>query len=124
MTGALASLDRSGSASWPVHPSTGYRGFQCRGWLTHGDLVLEAQVDFLAVVEHRLIPARVRSEWTRLGRKGLATDTSHVGNADVGVITIRGTPVVCLRLPLLSSSVFLTLVVLSGACFLSVVEGL
>ena len=29
--------------------------------MTHGDLALEAQVDFLAVVEHRLIPARVRS---------------------------------------------------------------
>ena len=31
-----------------------------------GDLALEARVDFLAVVEHRLIPARVRSEWARL----------------------------------------------------------
>ena len=30
-------------------------------WLTHGDLALEAKIDFLAVVEHRLIPARVRS---------------------------------------------------------------
>ena len=27
-------------------------------WLTHGDLALEAQVDFIAVVEHRLILAR------------------------------------------------------------------
>ena len=27
------------------------------GWVTHGDLALKAQV----VVEHRLIPARVRS---------------------------------------------------------------
>ena len=41
------------------------------GWLTHGDLALETRVDFLVVVEHRLIPARVRSEWTRLKRKGL-----------------------------------------------------
>ena len=32
---------------------------------THGDLALEARVDFLAVVEHRLIPARVKSEWTQ-----------------------------------------------------------
>ena len=31
------------------------------GWLTHGDLVLDTEVDFLAVVEHRLILARVRS---------------------------------------------------------------
>ena len=35
-------------------------------WLTHGDFALDAEVDFLAVVEHRLIPARVRSEWARL----------------------------------------------------------
>ena len=37
--------------------------FNVGGWLTHGDLVLEAQVDFLAVVEHRFIPASVRGEW-------------------------------------------------------------
>ena len=37
------------------------------GWLTHGDLALGAGVDFLAVAEHRLIPARVRGEWSRLG---------------------------------------------------------
>ena len=35
------------------------------GWLTHGDLALDTGVDFLAVAEHRLIPARVRSEWSR-----------------------------------------------------------
>ena len=44
----------------------------------------------MAVVEHRLIPARVRGEWAGLRRKGLATvwapasqDTSHVGHAGV-----------------------------------------
>ena len=35
-------------------------------WPTHGDLAMEAHVDFLAVVEHRLISARVRGDWTRL----------------------------------------------------------
>ena len=30
------------------------------GWLIHGDLALEVDVDFLAVVGHRLIPVRVR----------------------------------------------------------------
>ena len=34
--------------------------FNVGGWLTHGDMVLETNVDFLAVVEHRLVPARVR----------------------------------------------------------------
>ena len=42
--------------------------FNVGGWLTLGDFALEAGADFLAVVEHRLIPARVRGEWSRLRR--------------------------------------------------------
>ena len=60
---------------------------------------MEAGVDFLAVVEHWLIPARVRSEWARLKRKVLVSvwalacqDSSHVGNAGVGVVSMRGAP--------------------------------
>ena len=71
--------------------------FNVGGWLTHGDLVLDTEVDFLAVVEHLLIPAGVRGEWTRLLRKGLATvwapasqDTCHVGHAGVRVVSLRG----------------------------------
>ena len=78
--------------------------------MTHGDLALEAGVDFLAVVEHRLVPARVRSEWDRLGRKGLASlwapacqDSSQVGNAGVGVISMRGAP---LALPTFATAQF------------------
>ena len=59
-----------------------------------------SRVEFLAVVEHRLIPARVRSEWARLRKRELASlwasafqGSSHVGNAGVGVISIRGAPV-------------------------------
>ena len=55
-------------------------------WLTHGDFALDVEVDFLAVVEHRLILARVRSERARLRCKRLASiwalasqDASHVG---------------------------------------------
>ena len=69
------------------------------GWLTHGDLALAAGVDFLAVAEHRLIPARVRCEWSRLKAKGLPSiwapasqASSHVGNAGVGVVSLRGAP--------------------------------
>ena len=54
------------------------------------------KVDFVAVVEHRLTPARVRGEWTRLRGKGLTTiwapasqESSHAGNAGVGVISMR-----------------------------------
>ena len=78
----------------------GLEVFNVGWWLTHGDLALEAQVDFLAVVEHRLIPARVRSEWDRLRRRGLASvwapacqDSSHVGNAGFGVVSMKGAPV-------------------------------
>ena len=72
--------------------------FNVGGWLTHGDLALDAGVDFLAVTEHRLIPARVRSEWARLKARGVASvwapasqDASHV-NAGVGVVSLRGAP--------------------------------
>ena len=53
----------------------------------------------MAVVERRLIPARVRTEWARLRRQGLAAvwapasqDTPHVGNTGVGVVSLRGAP--------------------------------
>ena len=59
------------STSLPHH--IGIEVLNVGGWLTHGDLALEVGVDFLAVVEHRLIPARVRSEWARLREKGLAS---------------------------------------------------
>ena len=45
--------------------------FNVGAWFAHGDLALEARAEFLAVVEHRLISARVRSEWARLKSKGL-----------------------------------------------------
>ena len=64
------------------------------------DMVTRLRVDFLAVVELRLIPARVRSEWARLRSKGVASiwapasqDSSHAGNAGVGVVSLRGAPV-------------------------------
>ena len=80
----LAFVDWEGQAPWAK---------------SHGDLALEVGVDFLAVVEHRLIPAGVRNEWARLRRKGLASiwapacqDSSHVGDAGVGVISMKGAP--------------------------------
>ena len=80
----------------------GLVGLNTLGWpprsirlrLTRGDLALEAGVDCLAVVEHRLIPARVRSVWARLKGKGLAStwapscqDSSHDGHAVVGTVS-------------------------------------
>ena len=80
------------------------------GWLTHGNLALAAGVDFLAVSEHRLIPARVRSESSRLKVNGLPSiwapasqASSQVGNAGVGVVSLRGAP---LALPTFVTSQF------------------
>ena len=79
-------------------------------WLTHGDLALDTSVDFVAVVEHRLIPARVRSEWSRLKKKDLASIwspasqvSSHVGSAGVGVVSLRGA---LLSLPTFATALF------------------
>ena len=81
-------------------PHVGLEVFNVGRCLTHCDSALEARVDFLAVVEHRLVPARVRSEWARLQGKALASiwapacqDSSHVGNAGVGVVSMRGAPI-------------------------------
>ena len=52
---------------------------------------------FLLVTEHKLIPAMVRSEWKRLRDKGISSvwapasqEFSHVGNAGVGVVSLKG----------------------------------
>ena len=86
-----------GPPSQPQHVSIEFHNVG--GWLTHGDLALDAGVDFLAVAEHRLIPARVRSEWSRLKGKGLSSIwapasqvSSHVGHAGIGVVSLRGAP--------------------------------
>ena len=93
-----------------LHRYVGVEFLNVGGWLTYGDLALEVGVDFLAVAEHRLIPARIRSEWSRLKGKGLASiwapacqESSHVGNAGVGVISLRGAP---LALPTFATAQF------------------
>ena len=67
-------------------------------------------VDFLGVTEHRLVPARARNEWKRFRDKGIpsvwspATHMfSPVGNAGVGVISLRGAR---LALPTFATSGF------------------
>ena len=118
-----------GPPSQPRHVSLEFHNVG--GWLTHGDLALDAGVDFLAVAEHRLIPARVRSEWSRLRGKGLSSiwapasqDSSHVGNAGVGVVSLRGAP---LALPTFATAQFKSFFDcgrLCGVCFLLRLVGL
>ena len=124
-----------GRAKHPGPPSlsssVGIEFLNVGGWLTHGDLALEVGVDFLAFAEHRLIPARFRGEWSRLRKEGLASiwapasqDSSHVGNAGVGVISMRGAP---LSLPTSATAQFRRFFDCGrgvGACFLLVLEGL
>ena len=47
--------------------------FNIGGFLTHGDYALDTDASFLALVEHRLVPAGARSEGARLRRAGLAS---------------------------------------------------
>ena len=80
------------------------------GWLTHGDTALDTSADFLAVSEHRLVPARVRSEWADFRRKGIysvwapaSQESSHVGDAGVGVVSLKGLPI---SMPSFATSAF------------------
>ena len=73
--------------------------FNVGGFLTHGDYVLDTDADFVAVVEHRLVPARARSEGKRLLHAGVRSiwapaslEEGHVGHAGVGVVRLRGAP--------------------------------
>ena len=112
-----------GPPSQPQHVSLEFHNVG--GWLTHGDLALSAGVDFLAVAEHRLIPARVRSEWSRLKGKGISSVwapasqvSSHVGNAGLVSLVCVVLPLLCPRLLLLSLSLSLIVDVLCGVCSL------
>ena len=96
----------------PGDGTIGVEVFNVGGWLTHGDIALETGVDFMAVVEHRLVPARVRSEWSRLRMKGIGSvwapasqESSHVGHAGVGVVSLKGA---LLSLPTVSTAAFRT----------------
>ena len=71
---------------WPGSAPFLLRFLMLGRWLTHGDFALDAEVDFVAVVEHRLIPARVRSEWSRLRCKRLA---SILGACFAGCVACR-----------------------------------
>ena len=94
----------------PFSGSMSVEVFNVGGWLAHGDLALETDVDFLAVVEHRPVPARVRSEWARLRARGASSvwspasqESSHVGHGGVGVVSLKGAP---LSLPASATSQF------------------
>ena len=57
--------------------------FNVGGWLAHGDFALESSADFLS----RLRRSGVSSIWAPA-----CQETSHVGNAGVGVVSLKGAP--------------------------------
>ena len=68
--------------------------FNIGEWFTHGDYACDVNVDIIGVVEHRLIPAKVRHEWSRLHMDGIHSVWSpasqkhcQVGQAGVGVVS-------------------------------------
>ena len=83
------------------HPN-GSMSIECTnvgGWLSNGDLALECEETFSAVIEHRLIPARVRTVTAALKASGRASvwapacqDNISGGHAVVGVVSLRGAP--------------------------------
>ena len=61
---------------------------------------LNTNVDFIAVVEHRVVPARAGSEGKRLLQAGTRSvwapaslEGRRVGHAGVGVVSLRGAPI-------------------------------
>ena len=91
------------------HPGPGKRSFipgqlsiefaNIGGWLTYGDLAMDSCAQFLAVAEHRLIPARARSVGHQLSRAGFHSvwapacqDSIPGGHAGVGVVSLSGAP--------------------------------
>ena len=94
----------------PGSASVGTEVFNVSGWLRTRDFAVEAGVDFLCVTEHRLVPARAKSEWKRLLGKDISSvwspasqEFSVVGNAGVGVVSLRSAP---LALPTFATSGF------------------
>ena len=94
----MAPLDWHDPASRAGFGKIAVEVFTVGGWLTYGDFALEADVDSLDIVEHRLILSQVRGEWAMQKAKGLASvwepasqESSHVvGDAGVGVVSMKG----------------------------------
>ena len=88
----------------------GIEVFNVGGWLTHGDYALDTAADLLVICEHRLIPARVRSERASLRSAGFhsvwapaSQEGSHVGHAGDVVVSLKSAP---LALPSFAAAIF------------------
>ena len=86
-----------GTSSYP--PGFSIEFLNVGGWLSRGDLALESSAHFLAIAEHRLVPARARTVTTQLRQARRSSvwapscqDVSPGGHAGVGVISLHGAP--------------------------------
>ena len=86
-----------GTSSYP--PGFSIEFLNVGGWLSRGDLALESSAHFLAVAEHRLVPARARAVTTQLRQARRSSvwapscqDVTPGGHAGVGVISLHGAP--------------------------------
>ena len=86
-----------GTSSYP--PGFSIEFLNVGGWLSRGDLALESSAHFLAVAEHRLVPARARTVTTQLRQARRSSvwapscqDVTPGGHAGVGVISLYGAP--------------------------------
>ena len=86
-----------GTSSYP--PGFSIEFLNVGGWLSRGDLALESSAHFLAIAEHRLIPARARAVTTQLRQARRSSvwapscqDVTPGGHAGVGVISLYGAP--------------------------------
>ena len=84
-----------GTSSYP--PGFSIEFLNVGGWLSRGDLALESSAHFLAVAEHRLVPARARTVTYQLRQARRSSvwapscqDVTPGGHAGVGVIRLHG----------------------------------
>ena len=78
-----------GPGSLGQAPACGCGGFHVGRCLAHGGFAM-AEHDVLAVVEHRLILAWVRSEWSRLRAEGLPSIWAPVSQVSSHVVNAGG----------------------------------
>ena len=97
-TPPLARSSKNTAGAGEMYSPTGTGDWNTAG-AGAGDLSLDVGADFLAVVEHRLVPAGVWCESAKLRAKGISCvralapqESSHVGSARVGVVSLRGAP--------------------------------
>ena len=106
-----------GTSSYP--PGFSIEFLNVGGWLSRGDLALESSAHFLAIAEHRLVPARARAVTTQLRQARRSSvwapscqDVTPGGHAGVGVISLHGAPFLFLPFSIPPFRIFFVLGVL------------